>query len=223
MTAREKRATAKEARLMLVETVVEQPVVVVEQPVVTVVEVESYSDLDDEETLGHYYARKNEPLAPETQVVTKKKKKRQTNKRCKFKQINDRDPNFESLGEVDQYIRTNNQYNFRILNSNPVKCSVKCGNLEYHQMRRIYTDCMCNKDECDKRYSYICCENQTTWYLTTTGHHPFVQMAEDEKIKQYEIPIKIKELFDQICDSNPDLRPKQLMVHVETCRRTNER
>ena len=113
MTAREKRATAKEARLMLVETVVEQPVVVVEQPVVvveqpvvTVVEVESYSDLDDEETLGHYYARKNEPLAPETQVVTKKKKKRQTNKRCKFKQINDRDPNFESLGEVDQYIRT---------------------------------------------------------------------------------------------------------------------
>ena len=118
---------------------------------------------------------------------------------------------------------TNISEHFRILNSNPVKCSVKCGNLEYHQMRRIYTDCMCNKDECDKRYSYICCENQTTWYLTTTGHHPFVQMAEDEKIKQYEIPIKIKELFDQICDSNPDLRPKQLMVHVETCRRTNER
>jgi hypothetical protein len=153
----------------------------------------------------------------EAAAVVKQKQKRI---RCVYKPITDRDSRFDSLALVDQYIRTTNQFNFKIINNNPVKCSFKCGEIDDHTMQVIYSKCLCKKPECNKQYRYNCCPMLNYWTLVVSGQHPFV--VNNEPIAQLEIPLLIKDLIDEILSTNPDMKPKQLHIHLETTRRLVE-
>jgi len=93
-----------------------------------------------------------------------------------YEKINGRSFKFETEAQIDTYIRTINQCNFKITNNNPVKCSIiDCNQTHKHKMKKVYLACNCKKASCNLKYRYQCCEYGGDWELYTIGNHPHLK------------------------------------------------
>ena len=125
---------------------------------------------------------------------------------------------FETLADVDAFIRLNTSFNLKITHNEPVPCSFCKSKVNDHLMEQIYKKCKCGS--CDLKYAIRSCQsNRTLWLLYQSGSH---QCDNIEPCVNYDIPLVIKELFKQFLHEDNSLTAKKLLTRVTILREENE-
>jgi len=75
-------------------------------------------------------------------------------------------------------------------------------------MTKKYLHCNCKQATCDLKYSYQYCENAGDWELYTIGHHPHII---DHVRQEYGLPLQVKVIIEELLESDPDLKPNDLL------------
>ncbi len=119
---------------------------------------------------------------------------------------------FDSAIDVDDFLRSENQYPLIITHNTKVNCTL-CENHDCHKMTQMYRKCQCKKEDCDLAYKVNNCLNSSVWILSETGAHPVpiqegdyvsVQAGRRKPIKRYGIALRIQEIYGRWLKSVKD-------------------
>ena len=139
---------------------------------------------------------------------------------------------FNSLIELDEYIRAQNHYPINITHNTPVNCTF-CVNHDKHKMSQIYRKCSCKKQNCNLAYRINNCkqEEYSQWTLAQTGIHPTEVDKEDEKghgndhnpPKSYGVALAVQQIFSEWLNQDAFITAKKLLIKLVNRRNENLR
>ena len=78
---------------------------------------------------------------------------------------------FNSIIDLDCYVRENNEYSVVTTHSNSLNCTQCTANCDYHKMSVIYRKCKCLNKRCALTYKITRCQSGTNWILYQNGEH----------------------------------------------------
>jgi hypothetical protein len=108
---------------------------------------------------------------------------------------------FESLTEMDTYVRSATKNSYKInKNNGPVKCSICPYNSDKHLMEQQYWICLCGVKCCELAWKVNKCCNNKTWYFAQSGElHPnnwvYVRAPGEKPKKRYGIALNVQEIY----------------------------
>ena len=135
---------------------------------------------------------------------------------------------FDSLIDLDDFIRSKSQYPLKITHNTKVNCTL-CDNHDCHKMTQMYRKCQCKKDGCDLAYKINNCTNSSIWILSETGIHPTpiedvgvnVRANGKRPIKRHGIALRIQEIYSKWLKKDDLITAKRLLSKLVNRRKEN--
>ena len=78
---------------------------------------------------------------------------------------------FNSIIDLDCYVRENNEHSVVTTHSNSPNCTQCTANCDNHKMSVIYRKCKCLNKRCALTYKITRCQKGTNWILYKNGEH----------------------------------------------------
>lgn len=134
--------------------------------------------------------------------------------------------NFESLIELDTFLRTENSSNIITTHNTNVNCT-QCNNYKdcaKHKMVQMYRKCNCNKHECTLTYKINKCEYSKIWNLSFFGSHPTPCPMKDSSVdvrspgkkahKRYGVALIVQSIYESWLAKDNNMTAQQLLSKI---------
>ena len=147
---------------------------------------------------------------------------------------------FNSIIDLDCFVRENNEYSVVTTHSNSPNCTQCTANCDNHKMSVIYRKCKCLNKRCALTYKITRCQSGTNWILYQNGEHPSestnntlensinesisVRANSKQKPRQkHGVALKIIDIFNGWLKKDSSLTGQQLLNKLIQHRKSNSK
>ena len=131
---------------------------------------------------------------------------------------------FESLIDLDTYLRTENASNIITTHNTNVNCTQCVSHNVKHKMVQMYRKCKCNKPDCTLTYKINKCEFNKIWNLSVYGAHLVKDTVKDTSVnvrspgkkshKRYGVALVVQSIYESWLNKDNNLTAQQLLSRI---------
>ena len=196
----------------------------------------SYDNIDENQSTQHMETNQepsfnNDSFQFSPKVFSSQELKKNDNKTNKrnFKLLK----TFDNLKEMDDYIRTYNEFSLKTTHNSNVNCTHcgKCSSFNKHKMSQIYMKCTCGMKTCSLAYKINHCEKNDFFILSECGAHIEPDEFEESSInvrtskqrpkKRFGIAIRIQQILQKWLKKDCSRTAKKLLIDLIIRRKEN--